>query len=74
MSAFKAFATLILLGIIGIALLGGTLVDDPGKQAPGPQSPPEPGRLADGPGPLAVALAFAIAVIVGLKARRAGAY
>jgi len=67
MTTFKTLATLILVGIIGMALFIGPLPDSPdGKGTPGQQSPPEPGMVMEAPAPsplLAVGLILGTVVL-----------
>ena len=63
MTAFKIIATMILISVIGFSLLVGPVaelggVENPGKEAPGLQSPAEPVTLPASPVVLLVLLAL----------------
>lgn len=69
MTAFKTFATIVLIVVLGLAFVIGPLTDDGGRNAPGPQSPPDPSLSPGDPTGLAAFLALVGLPLLGLAKR-----
>ncbi len=69
MTALKTLVTLIVMGIIGLAMVIGPLPTDGGKGTPGPQSPADSSLPAAGPTPILIVGGLILAIALGFKAR-----